>query len=140
MKVVINTGVGGFCLSPKAILYIAGKQGKPCYFYDLGWDDINKNNQLTPIVGLPDRTVSCWVASSASTADAIDYETNVYDSRHREFRHDPLLVEAVEVLGDEANGDFTTLKIIDIPDGVEYVICEQDCGIEWVAEKHRTWY
>jgi len=30
------------------------------------------------------------------------------------------------------------LKIVDIPDGVEWEIEEYD-GMEWVAEKHRTW-
>jgi hypothetical protein len=37
-----------------------------------------------------------------------------------------------------ANGSFSRLKIVEIPDGVEWTIQEFD-GNEWVAEKHRTW-
>ena len=32
----------------------------------------------------------------------------------------------------------STLKIIEIPDDVDWIIEEYD-GNEWVAEKHRTW-
>jgi hypothetical protein len=28
--------------------------------------------------------------------------------------------------------------VVEIPDGVEWEIAEYD-GLEWVAEKHRTW-
>ena len=53
-------------------------------------------------------------------------------------RDDPDLVRIVEQLGTKADTSFSQLKIIDIPDGVEFQIEEYD-GLEWVAEKHRTW-
>lgn len=53
-------------------------------------------------------------------------------------RDDPLLIAAVEALGSAANGACAELKIVEIPDGVEWCIEEYD-GIEWVAEVHRTW-
>lgn len=53
-------------------------------------------------------------------------------------RNDPKLVEAVEKLGTEANGMCAALKVVEIPDDVEWDIEEYD-GIEWVAEKHRVW-
>ena len=53
-------------------------------------------------------------------------------------RHDPGLVEVVELLGKKADGDCAKLKIVEIPDDVDYEIQEYD-GNEWVAEKHRTW-
>jgi hypothetical protein len=53
-------------------------------------------------------------------------------------RNDPALVQTVEELGDEANGEHATLKIIEIPDGIDFVIEEYD-GNEWVSEKHKTW-
>ena len=53
-------------------------------------------------------------------------------------RDDPVLVQTVEELGDDANGDHANLKITTIPDGVDWVIGEYD-GNEWVAEAHRTW-
>ena len=55
-------------------------------------------------------------------------------------RNDPDLVAAVETLGSEsASGMCAELKVVDIPDGIEYEIAEYD-GNERVAEKHRTWY
>lgn len=53
-------------------------------------------------------------------------------------RDDPYLVKIVEELGLEANGDFAHLKIVEIPADVKWQIEEYD-GIEWIAEKHRTW-
>ena len=53
-------------------------------------------------------------------------------------RNDPILVEIVEQLGEAADGDFAELKVIEIPDDVQWQIEEYD-GNEWIAEKHRTW-
>lgn len=53
-------------------------------------------------------------------------------------RENPKLIECVEKLKEKANGRGAILKIIEIPDDIEYTIEEYD-GIEWVAEKHRTW-
>jgi len=61
-----------------------------------------------------------------------------YIEREREGRTDPILVNVVEELGEMANGPHAELKIVDVPDDVEWEIAEYD-GIEWVAEKHRTW-
>tara|TARA_R110000796_G_scaffold78528_1_gene175099 strand:- start:98 stop:385 length:288 start_codon:yes stop_codon:yes gene_type:complete len=52
-------------------------------------------------------------------------------------RHDARLVKAVEARAD-ADGDFHNLRVVTIPDDVEYRIEEYD-GMEWIAEKHRTW-
>ena len=57
-------------------------------------------------------------------------------------RDDPFLVQIVENMGVEAaSGDFSKLAIVEIPDDVPadgWIIQEYD-GVEWVAEKHRTW-
>jgi hypothetical protein len=53
-------------------------------------------------------------------------------------RSDPDLVAAVNLLGDAAWGDFSQLKVVEIPDSVDWYIEEYD-GREWVAERHRTW-
>jgi hypothetical protein len=53
-------------------------------------------------------------------------------------RDDSVLVQVVEELGKEANGRFASLKVVEIPDDVEWEIQEYD-GLEWVSEKHRTW-
>ena len=56
----------------------------------------------------------------------------------RKDRADPLLVAVVEELDREADGLSAELKIVEIPDGIEWSIEESD-GIEWVAEVHRRW-
>ena len=53
-------------------------------------------------------------------------------------RDDPNLVRCVEELGARANDDYASLKVVEIPDGVDWIIDEYD-GKEWVAENHRTW-
>lgn len=53
-------------------------------------------------------------------------------------RNDQYLVKVVAELGEAANGSFADLKIVEIPDDVDWEIAEYD-GAEWVAEVHRTW-
>lgn len=53
-------------------------------------------------------------------------------------RNNPILVEIVEQLGEAADGNYAELKVVEIPDDVQWQIDEYD-GNEWVAEKHRTW-
>ena len=53
-------------------------------------------------------------------------------------RDDPYLVKVVRDLKEEAHGRFAELKIVEVPADVEWTIDEYD-GMEWVAEKHRTW-
>jgi hypothetical protein len=53
-------------------------------------------------------------------------------------RDHPALIQTIEELGLKANGDCAYLKIVEIPDDVEWTIESYD-GNEWVAEVHRTW-
>ena len=53
-------------------------------------------------------------------------------------RDDPILVRVVEELGASANGKYSDLKIVNIPDDVDWFIDEYD-GNEWVSENHRRW-
>ena len=50
----------------------------------------------------------------------------------------PVLVEMVEQQGAEVNGGFSDLKVVEIPDDVEWYVEEYD-GLEHVAERHRIW-
>lgn len=54
-------------------------------------------------------------------------------------RTDPRLVECVEKLGDRANGEFSKLKVVEVPDKIDWRIEEYD-GIETIEEFHRIWY
>ena len=53
-------------------------------------------------------------------------------------RDDEHLIAVVELMSEEANNRFSELKIVEIPDDVNWCIEEYD-GREWVAERHRTW-
>lgn len=53
-------------------------------------------------------------------------------------RDDPLLVRIVEQLGEKSWGYCAELKVVEIPDDVQWVIHEYD-GNEHIAEVHRTW-
>lgn len=53
-------------------------------------------------------------------------------------RDDPHLVQVVEEMGTEAGHGLSELRVVEIPEGVEWQVEEYD-GTEWVAEKHRTW-
>ena len=53
-------------------------------------------------------------------------------------RSNSTLVKCVEALGDKASGELSHLKVVEIPDDVEWEIAEYD-GLESVVEKHREW-
>ena len=48
------------------------------------------------------------------------------------------LILAVETLKEKANGSSASLRIIEIPDGIDYFIDEYD-GRESIHEQHRSW-
>ena len=53
-------------------------------------------------------------------------------------RNDPILVQVVEELGKQADGELASLKIVEIPDYVNWEIENYD-GCETVREVHRSW-
>jgi hypothetical protein len=53
-------------------------------------------------------------------------------------RDDPTLVAVVERLGSKAAGSCAELKVVEVPEGVQWHISDYD-GAEHVAENHRTW-
>ena len=63
-------------------------------------------------------------------------DENYYDDN---LRSHPLLVQAVEELGDRANGPYAKLVVIEIPDDVKFTLEEYD-GMESIHEEHREWH
>ena len=112
MKIVINTEYGGYSLSDIAVLKYAEL----------------KNLTLT-----------------TDPEDDDSYYTQFYLPDGKEFdeydipRNDSYLVQAIELLGDLADGSHANLKVVEIPDDILWVICNED-GLEWIAEQHRTWH
>ena len=80
--------------------------------------------------GLSDQASEMYCAAKNIPAD------NFFD---RDVpRNDPVLVEIIEKLGTAADGRYSELKIVDIPDDVDWIVEEYD-GMEYVAERHRVW-
>ena len=51
-------------------------------------------------------------------------------------REDKRLIDIAKEINNEE-----LIKIIEIPDDVEYEVVQSECGFsEWVEEKHRVWY
>ena len=50
----------------------------------------------------------------------------------------PVLVALVEEMGERVSSSFSRLKVVEIPDDVDWYIAEYD-GQEHIAEVHRTW-
>jgi hypothetical protein len=80
--------------------------------------------------GLSDQAMQILKDRKGNTIDLFYFNDN---------RDDSDLIEVVERLGYTANDDFSKLKVVEIPDGVNYTIEEYD-GLEHIAEIHRTWY
>lgn len=141
MKVVINKCYGGFSLSVKAVLWL----------FEHGFDE---DGFKTPIekywtvldsrrFGYKD-SLSEWrtyqreggrepLTLSVFTPD----EKSVLSNRST-HRSNPLLIKCIEELGEAANGRFAELKIIEIPDGIKWIVSEYD-GMESIEEEHRSW-
>jgi len=149
MKVVINDCFGGFNLSHKAVMRYAELKGINLY----PWiDNISKKvygDRATldnPHICIHYTTVpedEYQKAEEEESKKPISRgrynKTNDYYFSERDInRTDPLLIKVIKEMGNDANGHCAELKIINIPDDVEWEIEEYD-GSEWVAEKHRTW-
>jgi hypothetical protein len=145
MKIAINAGYGGFNLSAKALKYMADKLGKPIYFFKLEMHPETKAAVYVPIT--LEEAQGEWFGLYAFNIENPNTVTNSHE-KYREYswdfrpskedRADPLLIETIEALKDEASGSSCELKIVEVPDDVDWIIQEYD-GWEWVAEKHRTW-
>jgi hypothetical protein len=110
-KIVVNACYGGFGLSDKALLRLE----------ELGWPKrfrLNERKDHYP---------------------HDEYWSDAFDDAYHIRRDNHLLIQVVEDMGEEANGPYAKLEIVEIPDDVEWQIDEYD-GIEWVAECHRRWF
>lgn len=140
MKVVINSCFGGFGLSHEAVMRyfeikgiaVYPEQGKDYWKFWTYWtvkpEDRMESKEGEDFYKMP--------MNERAAYNKAHSEQTVYE---REIeRDDPALVQVVEELGARASGDHAELTVVEIPDGVNYIIEEYD-GREHVAERHRTW-
>lgn len=134
MKILINTCFGGYNLSHEAMLRYAELKGIAVY---------------------PESTLgglyTYWLVPESERVDQSNWASMTMKQRkasyklyeeqtlcNRGFRTDPTMIQVVEELGTKANGRCAELKIVEIPDGMNYTIEGFD-GMEHIAEVHRTW-
>ena len=112
MKIVINKKYGGFHLSKEAVLLYGDK----------------KNLNIIAKEDEKIKTITHYFLNE-------EKEENGFGEWEIE-RNDPILVEVVEQLGDLANGHYSKLKVVEVPDDVKWYIHDYD-GLESVHECHR---
>lgn len=111
-KIVINTSVDRFCLSHKAFMRLR----------DLGQAEaLQETNRGV-----------YWPQAAGPREPSLNQCGQLVP------RNDAMLVRVVEELSAEANGHCAELKVVTIPDGVQWQIVKTDGG-EHVSEVHRIW-
>lgn len=130
MKIVINKCYGGFGLSKEAMMRYAEIKGITLYHEDEG-------TLVDHYYKVPVDEYKRLYAEAQKTRNYQDVN-GLYFSERQIERNDPALVQVVEELGEDASGDYADLKVVEIPDGVEWEIDEYD-GVECIAEVHRIW-
>jgi len=153
-KIVINTQHGGFSLSPLGLKRWAELNGKECYFFKtnpyckyepLTLEEASEEKYFwnaytvpNPEDVLPDQSNWCEMTDEEKEASNNLYEKYSLSNGRSFERDDPTLVQVVKELKKKANGACASLKVVSIPDDVEWEIEEYD-GAEWISEVHRTW-
>jgi hypothetical protein len=111
-KIVINTSFGEFCLSHEAFLRLR---------------TLGQQDALQEV----DHAAYWPIAAAAREPQFNRCGVSI-------ARNDEKLIRVVEELKQRANGHCASLKIVSIPDGVEWQISTSG-GVEHVSEVHRTW-
>jgi hypothetical protein len=139
MKVVINSCYGGFGVSAEALKELVLVNAKcirsmtPEKFYGKGWKE-DFDYERKSFIDIGDGFFSHKDAFYVFRGDRFLYDLNNND----EFRSDKDLVAVVEKLGEEANGQFSKLKVVEIPDGISFEINDYD-GMESIHQTHQSW-
>ena len=139
-RVVINKCHGGFGLSNDAVLRYLELSSVPVW--------CEAQDSLIPFKywlvppgpdRLSDPSAQEWADMTLQERQAHNqaYSKQVFYDREVP-RDDPFLVRTVLELGEKANGRCAELKVVEIPEDVDWTIEEYD-GLEWIAERHRTW-
>ena len=150
-KIAINRAIGGFTLSHKAVMRYAELIGITIFPY---YQNLN-NNTFVRLISEDIEHID-----EHNRSDSEEYygdpwyfyvNKNIIDRKNSEIydecfkvsdikRDDSLLIQVIEELGDDATGSSGKIKVVDVPDDVDWEIEENDAGYEWVQEKPRKWY
>lgn len=139
MKVLLNKCFGGFEVSEEGYMLYAKKKGIKLYPYDrVGITRLKKAGTLTDsdhAIGFREFLTKDY--GDEVNAGDVDWEHDCLYLRE-EHREDPILIKVVEELGSAASGRYGKLRVVEIPDALNYVIDDYD-GIETLHEDVPTW-
>lgn len=147
MKIVINNCFGGFGLSHRAIIRYAELKGIKLYSWAdestiriYGIDKINELIKKRAIIHYTTVSKEAYYKLKKEDEKLGNWEksSNTYFFECNIERTDKFLIQIIEELGKEANGQCAKLNIVEIPDNINWHIEEYD-GNEHIAEDHKTW-
>lgn len=134
-KIVYNRCYGGFNLSHEAVMRYAEISGITLYYKDVfsgfktyyrvpieEFEAINAEEANAPVS--PER----YARSNAMSFSSSDFS-----------RSDPILVQVVEELGKDANGNCADLQIVELPAGTLYRIDEYDGNESVMTQDDYEW-
>ena len=126
MKVVINRCYGGFGLSHEAVMRyfeIKGVTVYPEQDKSLGHWKFWTYWLVKPEDRIESKEGEAFYAMSMEDRRAYNQAHSEQTAYPREMeRHDPVLVQVVEEMGDKANGAHVKLAVVEIPDDVLLIV------------------
>ena len=132
MREVVICQNGSFGLSPYAIDLIAKSRGQRATFYKAF-----EGGKIVISLSTAVKSNAFGVLLRDSESEnSIDF--NQYDIP----RDDPDLIKTIKKLGEKANTQYSSLKIVEIPFEVKYTIIQMHSSFsdnEYIIENHREW-
>jgi len=142
MKIAVNKCYGGFSPSMKAYReYLKLKKKKSFLYHQTKYEHSDGKEEYSRIDNI-DKEIDigcffCYTKDLGKKVNKLPNKSMIFLDND-EIRVDKDFIKVVEKLGDEVNTSVSKIKIVEIPDDVEWVIDEYD-GIETIHEKHRSW-
>lgn len=158
MKIILNKDYGGFSVSLMAYKLYAEKKGIELYAYYRDYSNYLSqgvivyrkidwtvpslleyyNNGLSSVYCFTKNLGESIIESKENKEEVNEIFVKYSFYLGKQNREDPILIEVVEELGNKANGSFSDLKVVEIPDELDYVIDNYD-GYETLHQRVKIW-
>ncbi|EJB6345867.1 hypothetical protein MST45_000778 [Listeria monocytogenes] len=139
MKIVLNKCFGGFELSHVAYLYLCELKGIDVHAYLVdNKDDTFHFKKIDKSYKNSNALERVWCLKKELPKMELSVQVNWDFLEHIDLdldganRADPDLIKTVEIFGEAANPFYSKLTIVEIPDGNDFIIHEND-GFESVV-------